>query len=124
MTTETSTETPSQPSAAEESDASAVAVQDAQLPEAAEAAVSAPAGQIEILLDALMTVTAMVGQAELPVRDLLQLGPGSVLKLDRRKGQPIDLYLRGVKFATGQLVVVGENLGVRINQILAPPKAM
>ncbi|MCE5279971.1 MAG: FliM/FliN family flagellar motor switch protein [Planctomycetaceae bacterium] len=120
MASETSTQTATEAAPVE----TAVAVQEAQLPETAEAAVSAPAGQIEILLDALMTVTAMVGQAELPVRDLLQLGPGSVLKLDRRKGQPIDLYLRGVKFATGQLVVVGENLGVRINQILAPPKAV
>ncbi len=124
MATETTIEPQTQDPAAEPVHEPAEAVQEAHLPGAAEAVVTAPAGQIEILLDALMTVTAMVGQAELPVRDLLQLGPGSVLKLDRRKGQPIDLYLRGVKFATGQLVVVGENLGVRINQILAPPKAV
>ena len=52
-------------------------------------------------------------------RELLEMGPGSVLKLDRQVGEPIDLFLRGVRFATGHLVVVGDHLGVRIKEILA-----
>ncbi len=67
-----------------------------------------------------MTVTACLGEVDIPVRDLLQLGAGSVLKLDRLVGQPIDLYLRGIKFATASLVVVGEQLGVKIKEILSP----
>jgi flagellar motor switch protein FliN/FliY len=102
----------------EDSQAPSVEARPAELPEVAEKTVKVPSGQIDILLDAAMTVEAHLGQAELKISDVLQLGPGSVLKLDRRAGEPVDLYLRGVKFASGQLVVVGEQLGVRIKEIL------
>lgn len=101
----------------------AVAVSETELPESPAAVVPGPGGQIDVLLDALMTLSVTLGEADVPVRDLLQLGPGSVVKLNRRKGEPVDIYLRGVKFATGNLVVVGEQLGVRIKEILSPSKA-
>ena len=53
-------------------------------------------------------------------RELIQLGPGSVVTLDRRAGQPVELLLRGIPFALGKLVVVGEQLGVKVEQILSP----
>lgn len=100
-----------------------VDVMPAQFPPAADRpAKGAPAGQIDILLDTSMSVTACMGQVEVLVRDLLQLSPGSVLTLDRQVGQPVDLYLRGIKFATADLVVVGQQLGVRIKEILPPQK--
>lgn len=105
-----------------EGEGQATAVSETELPESPAVIVPGPGGQIEILLDALMSLSVTLGDAELPVRDLLALGPGSVLKLDRRKGEPVDIYLRGVKFATGYLVVVGEQLGVRIKEILSPAK--
>jgi len=46
------------------------------------------------------------------------MGPGSVLELDKKVGEPIDLYLRGIRFASGSLVVVGDQLGVKIREIL------
>ena len=95
-----------------------VDVQEAQLPEAAPAIVPGPGGQVDILLHATMAVTATLGQVSIQVSQLLQLGPGSVLKLERQVGEPIDLYLRGVRFATGHLVVVGDNLAVRVKEIL------
>jgi len=64
-------------------------------------------------------VTVCLGQARPTVRELLEMGPGSVLKLDRQVGEPIDLFLRGVCFATGHLVVVDDYLAVRIKEILA-----
>lgn len=102
-------------------DPAGVDVHEAELPEAAPAPAAGPGGQLDILLDTPMSVSASVGQVDMEIRDLLQLGPGSVVKLDRRAGEPVDLFLRGVKFATGRLVVVGERLGVRIEQILPPP---
>ena len=109
---------------AAETQGDAVEVRDAELTEADETTVpsSAP-GQIDILLDSHLSVSATLGQAQVLVRDLLQLGPGSVIKLDRAVGEPIDLYLRGIHFATGQLVVVGEHLAVRIKEILSPQAA-
>lgn len=68
-----------------------------------------------------MPVLAQLGQVEIAVRDLLQMGPGSVIQLDKKAGEPVDLYLRGVQFATGTLVVVGDQLGVRIKEILSAP---
>jgi len=94
-------------------------VQEADLPEAQDACQAPGGGQIDILLDSPMTVTVCLGQARPVVRDLLEMGPGSVLTLDRQVGEPIDLFLRGVRFATGHLVVVDDHLGVRIKEILA-----
>lgn len=94
-------------------------VQEADLPEVQDTCQAPGGGQIDILLDSPMSVTVCLGQARPAVRELLEMGPGSVLKLDRQVGEPIDLFLRGVRFATGHLVVVGDHLGVRIKEILA-----
>ncbi len=97
-------------------------VADAQLQDAGESKTDAPPGQIDILLDTTMPVTVNLGEVEMEVRELLELGPGSVLKLDRRVGEPVDLYLRGIRFAEARLVVVEENIGVRIERILPAGK--
>lgn len=105
--------------------ADAVEVQQAELPEAIDQPVGGAVGQIDILLDTTIPVSVRLGEATFAVRQLLQLAPGSVLKLDRMVGEPLDLYLRGIPFAKGQLVVVGEQLGVRVTEIFAqePPAA-
>jgi flagellar motor switch protein FliN/FliY len=63
-------------------------------------------------------VTVAIGKIEVPVQQLLQFGPGSVLQLDKSIDEPVDLYLKGVKFATGHIVVVEGNFAVRINEII------
>lgn len=99
-----------------------VEVQSAQMPDVAPSQARGPAGgAIDVLLGTKMTVTARLGEVEMNIRDVLQLGPGSVLKLDKEAGQPIELYLRGIPFATGDLVVVGHKLAVRVKEILAAP---
>jgi flagellar motor switch protein FliN len=105
-----------EPAAAEQP---TVEVHSAHLPEARSQAGPAGGGQVDILLNTTMPVTASLGQTTLQVRQILQLAPGSVVKLDRQVGEPIDLFLRGVRFATAQLVVVGDHLGVRIKEILS-----
>ena len=97
-----------------------VDVHEAELPEAADAGTKTGGGQIDILLDTTVPVMAQLGEAEMPVRELLQMGPGSVIQLDRQAGEPVDLFLRGIRFATGTLVVVGDRLGVRIKEVLSP----
>lgn len=96
----------------------AVEVNEAELPEAVDTGDRADGGQIDILLDTMLGVSARMGQAEVKIRDLLAMGPGSVLELDKKVGEPIDLYLRGIRFASGSLVVVGDQLGVKIREIL------
>lgn len=95
-----------------------VGIQEAELDEAAEQIVAGGGGQIDILLDTAMSVQVRLGDAEVPVRDLLELAPGSVLALDRAVGEPVDVYLRGIRFATAKIVVVDDRIGVRIEEIL------
>jgi len=119
MPEETANQTAQAPSdQADQNAADAVEVQEVELPEVAEAKSDSPGGQLDILLDTMIPVSARLGQAEIEVRELLQLGPGSVVKVDRRIGEPVDLYMRGIKFASGSLVVVGEQLGVKIKEIM------
>jgi len=97
-----------------------IEVHEAQLPEVVDQDIADGSGQIDILLETLMPVQVQLAQTDLRVRELLQLSAGSVLKLDKRVGEPVDVFLRGVRFATGQLVVIEDRLGVRLNKILAP----
>lgn len=97
-----------------------VEVREAELPEVAPTEAPAEKGQIDILLDSSVHVSATLGETKMLIRDLLQAGRGSIITFDRKVGEPVDLYLSGVHFATGQMVVVGDHLGVRIKEILAP----
>ncbi len=96
-------------------------VQAVDLPEMAAGAPGVAGGQLDILLDMDVPVVVALGETEIPVRRLLQLGPGSVLELDKAIDAPADLYLRGTKFAEGEIVVVDEHFGIRIERILGIP---
>jgi flagellar motor switch protein FliN/FliY len=114
------------PDAAAGSDSDAedtVEVHEAELPEPIESISRARGGQIDVLLDTSLPVEIRLGSVELEVRDLLQLGVGSVITLEKQIGEPLDLYLKGVRFATAELVVVEERLGVRITKILPRRKS-
>lgn len=93
-------------------------VQSVEFSESAATEVAGAGGSIDILLDMSVPVLVAIGQTEIPVRRLLQLGPGSVLQLDKPIDAPADLYLRDTKFATGAVVVVNDRFAVRIKRIL------
>ena len=63
-------------------------------------------------------VTVILGATRVPVRRLLQLGPGSVLKLDKPVEAPAELFLKDSKFAEAEVVVVDNRFAVRITQIV------
>ena len=103
---------------AEQGEQTAVnAVQTAEFEEVQDAG---PAGQenLSMLLDIQMPITVFLGKTEVPFRRLLQLGPGSVLELDQAIGQPAELYVQGIRLATGDVVVVNENYGLRIREVM------
>ena len=89
----------------------------AEFPEANENQVSASSGQFDILLDMDLPITVVLGATQIPVRRLLQLGPGAVLKLDKPVGAPAELYLKESKFADADVVVVDDRFAVRIKKI-------
>ena len=92
--------------------------QSVEFSEAVGVEAAAGTGSIDVLLAMDVSVAVVIGQAELSVKRLLQLGPGSVLKLDKSIDEPADLYLRDTKFATGNVVVVDGRFAIRIKQIL------
>jgi flagellar motor switch protein FliN/FliY len=73
---------------------------------------------MRILSDVEMTVTAELGRAYMTVRELLSLTPGSIVELDRIAGTPIDVLVNGTVVARGEVVVVDEEFGVRITEII------
>lgn len=93
-------------------------VQEVEYSEAEETDVKGSGGSIDILLDMNVAVTVTIGQTNIPVKRLLQLAPGSVIKLDKNIDEPLDLYLSGSKFATGSVVVVDGCFAIKIKQII------
>ncbi len=92
--------------------------QAAEFNEATETPTSGAGSSIDILLDMSVPVTVTIGSTMVPIRRLLHLGPGSVVKLDKPVDSPMDLYLKDTKFATGSIVVVDGYFAVKIKQIL------
>ena len=77
-----------------------------------------PPRGIEMLHGVDMEVTVELGRARMTVRDLLALTPGAVLELDRAAGSPADLLVNGRLIARGEVVVVDEDFGLRVNEII------
>lgn len=79
---------------------------------------SAAAAALRALADVEMTVTAELGRTRMNVSALLELGPGSVIELDRTAGSPIDLLVNGTLIARGEVVVIDEEYGIRLTEIV------
>src|SRR5438552_6671738 len=74
----------------------------------------------DLLHDVEMEVTAELGRTRMSVRELLSLAPGAVIELDRAAGGPADLLVNGRLIARGEVVVIDENFGIRITEIVGP----
>jgi flagellar motor switch protein FliN len=76
-------------------------------------------GSLSALNDVQMVVTAELGRTTMPMRELLGLTPGVVVEIDRSAGSPIDLLVNGRRIASGEVVVIDEEFGIRITDIIA-----
>lgn len=74
---------------------------------------------IGLLLDLTLPVSIELGRTSMTVQEVLRLGRGSVVQLDRLAGEPIDIFVGDRRFAEGEVVVLGEHFGVRITRILS-----
>ncbi len=74
---------------------------------------------MSMLMDLTLPVAIELGRTTMSVQEILQLGRGSVVQLDRLSGEPIDIYVGDRRFAEGEVVVLGENFGVRVTRILS-----
>ena len=77
-------------------------------------------GGLDMLHDVEMEVSAELGRTRMSVRELLSLTPGAIVELDRAAGSPADLLVNGRLIARGEVVVIDENFGIRITEIVAP----
>lgn len=75
---------------------------------------------LDFILDIPLKVTVELGRTTLPIKDLLQLGQGSVLELDKLAGEPLEILVNGKLVAKGEVVVVNEKFGIRLTDIISP----
>lgn len=75
-------------------------------------------GNLEMVMDVPLKVRVQLGSTKLFVKDLLQLGQGSVVELDKAAGQPLDVYVGDKLVARGDVVVVNEKFGVKLTDIV------
>ncbi len=75
---------------------------------------------IDFLLDIPIKVTVELGRTRMLIKDLLQLGQGSVVELDKIAGEPMEIFVNNKLIARGEVVVVNEKFGVRLTDILSP----
>ncbi|HWP63668.1 MAG TPA: flagellar motor switch protein FliN, partial [Candidatus Binatia bacterium] len=80
---------------------------------------SEPPRSIDLLLGVQLQVSVEIGRAKLPIREVLALAPGSIVELDKLAGEKADILVNGHPVAQGEVVVVDENFGVRITDVVS-----
>ena len=76
--------------------------------------------QLELIQNVAVSVSVEVGRSLLRIRDLLRLGQGSVVELDRVAGEPLDVCVNNTVIARGEVVLVNERYGIRLTQVVDP----
>lgn len=75
---------------------------------------------IDMIMDIPVQLTVELGRTRLTIRNILQLGQGSVVELDGLAGEPMDIFVNGYLIAQGEVVVVDEKYGIRVTDIITP----
>ena len=96
-----------------------VPVRPAQFQQFGDANDRQPGPNIDLILDVNLRVTVELGRTQMSIREILDLGPGAVLELDKLAGEPVDILVNDKPIAKGEVVVVDENFGVRVTDIIS-----
>ena len=67
-----------------------------------------------------MDVSVLLGRTQMALEEILNADPGTLIELERISGQPVDILVNGTPFGKGELTVLGDNVAVRITELLAP----
>lgn len=78
---------------------------------------------LSLVLDVPVSLTIELGSCQLPMREVLQLAPGSVVQLDKPADAPVELSVNGKLIARGEVVVIEDKFGVKITEVLGAPAA-
>lgn len=99
------------------------AVEESSLEEFSEPGANSSGGQlqnVDFILDIPLEVTVELGRTSMLINDLLQLGQGSVIELNKLAGEPLEILVNKKLIARGEVVVVNEKFGVRLTDIVSP----
>ena len=97
------------------------AAQAEELPElSGTEASTAPSPDLDMILDIPVRLAMEVGNTQISIRNLLQLGQGSVIELDRLAGEPLDVLVNGTLIAHGEVVVINDKFGIRMTDVISP----
>jgi flagellar motor switch protein FliN/FliY len=77
-------------------------------------------GNISLLMDVYMEMTVELGRTRKLIRDILGMGEGTIIELDKLAGEPVDILVNHKLIAKGEVVVIDENFGVRVTEIVSP----
>lgn len=99
-----------------------VDVQSAQFGDLSTSSGGAPGEKqnVSMLLDVDLEIRVEIDRKQILVSDLLKIGKGSIIELEKSAGEPLDVYVNGRKFAEGEVVVVDDKFGIRITQLISP----
>jgi flagellar motor switch protein FliN/FliY len=111
-------------SKAEDIQFDSASVANAEFQQLTQAAPTGKTSSIDLLLDVSLPVSIELGQTQLTISDILALGPGSVVELARLAGEPVDVMVNHKLVARGEVVVVDENFGVRVTQLITPQERL
>jgi len=91
---------------------------------AAHAAPAPALTDMELIADIPVQLSVELGRTRMTIKQILQLGRGSVIELDSQAGQPMDIYINGHLIAQGEVVVVDERYGIRLTDIITPAERL
>jgi len=77
-------------------------------------------GNMDFILDLPLVISVQLGSSKILIKDLLQLGQGSIIELEKLAGEPMEVLVNGKLVAMGEVVVVNEKFGVRLTDIMSP----
>jgi flagellar motor switch protein FliN/FliY len=82
------------------------------------------AGNIGLIMDVYMEMTVELGRTRKPIKEILAMGEGTIIELDKLAGEPVDILVNHKLIAKGEVVVIDENFGVRVTEIVSPMERM
>ena len=99
-------------------------VQSVQFPNLMPRATSQEQGNIGLIMDVFMEMTVELGRTRKLIKEILSMGEGTIIELDKLAGEPVDILVNHKLIAKGEVVVIDENFGVRVTEIVSPLERM
>ena len=95
-------------------------VQSLQYPNLQGSMTGAEQGNIGLIMDVQMEMTVELGRTKKSIKEILGMGEGTIIELEKLAGEPVDILVNHKQIAKGEVVVIDENFGVRVTEILSP----